>query len=179
MHTKISKYLSLILRHKPEELGIQLNDNGWTDIEILLDKINNNTDFNITFRLLKEVVDNNDKKRFDISEDGKKIRANQGLSVDIDLELIEAIPPRYLYHGTADRFVPSIREEGLKKMSRQYVHLSDNIESAETIGRRYGKVNILIIDTQAMRQDGYKFYQSKNSIWLIDFVPSKYIVNFH
>lgn len=169
---KISKFLSLILRHKPETIGIELDENGWIDIPALLEALAT-SGHGITLEEIEEVVNDNDKQRFIIS-DGR-IRANQGHSVDIALGLEAKIPPQMLYHGTATRFLNSIEQDGLMKMSRQHVHLSTNEETARSVGSRHGKPIILVVNSGHMYTDGYKFMLSENGVWLVDHVPFKYI----
>ena len=167
----LSKFMSLVLRHKPEEIGIKLDANGWVSIEDLVLKSNGK----LTDETIRSIVEQNDKKRFAISDDGKSVRANQGHSVNIDLDLRPTEPPEILYHGTASRFLDSIKSEGLKSQSRQHVHLSLEIETAKSVGQRYGKPVILEIDAHQMHQDGILFYVSKNGVWLTQSVPVKYI----
>lgn len=168
------KFLSLILRHKPETIGIQLDKNGWADVNELLSKLPKN--MKMSMEELEYIVENNNKKRYTLSEDKKRIRANQGHSINVDVELQEAIPPDCLYHGTDKRFVPSIEEEGLKPQSRLYVHLSTDFDTAVSVGKRHGnKLHIYLVDTKSMYEDGYKFYLSVNNIWLTKEVPSKYL----
>ena len=170
--TKVSKYLSFILRHKPEEIGMVLDSNGWGEIETL---INNTTDFKLTHELLDIVVETNDKQRFSISEDGKKIRANQGHSIEIDLGLSDIEPPEYLLHGTAERFWANIQIEGLVKGNRHHVHLTRVEAVAKSVGSRYGKPVILKIMSLEMSKEGFKFYKTANNVWLVELVPVKYI----
>jgi len=167
----LSKFMSLVLRHKPEEIGITLDENGWVLIEDLVRSSNGI----LTEEVVKSVVENNDKKRFAISENGNSIRANQGHSVKIDLGLNPSEPPELLYHGTASRFLKNIQSEGLKARSRHHVHLSLDIEIARSVGRRYGKPVILKIYSLKMHQNGYPFYLSDNGVWLTQSVPVKYI----
>jgi putative RNA 2'-phosphotransferase len=170
----ISKLMSLVLRHQPEAIGLQLDENGWANVEELIQKINaNGTRVDIATILI--VVETNDKKRFGFNEDKTMIRANQGHSIEVDLNLKPSIPPDILYHGTADRFVDSILKEGLTKQQRQHVHLSRQIETARAVGTRHGKPVILHINAKAMQDDGYLFYESENNVWLVDTVPTKYI----
>lgn len=171
-YKKISKYLSYILRHKPESIGLTLDVNGWANIDELIEKT---TEIAISKTLINEVVKTSDKQRFIISEDQMKIRANQGHSVNIDLNLVAKEPPNILYHGTAEDSVNPIMKEGIKPNSRQYVHLSENIETAWKVGSRHGKPVILTINCEAMFLDGYEFYLSNNGVWLTNYVPSKYI----
>lgn len=169
---KISKFLSLILRHQPETIGIKLDENGWVDIPVLLDAMAKSGN-SITTEQLETVVSDNDKKRFIIS-DGR-IRANQGHSIDIVLGLEAQSPPQTLYHGTASRFLERIKQDGLMKMSRQHVHLSTNEETARSVGVRHGKPVILLVKSGLMHADGYEFMLSDNGVWLVDSVPFKYI----
>ncbi|MFM2483476.1 RNA 2'-phosphotransferase [Celerinatantimonas sp. YJH-8] len=175
---QISKFLSLILRHKPDTIGIELDSNGWANIEEIIIKTNKFKYDGISplnLPLIKEVVKNNDKKRFSISEDGEYIRANQGHSINVDLQFQPISPPETLYHGTATRFLTSITEHGLKSQQRQYVHLSTDVETAITVGQRYGNPIVLEVKAQLMYKQGFKFYQAKNNVWLIDNVPSEFI----
>ncbi len=167
----ISKLLSLVLRHKPETIGIELDKNGWADVSELLSKIGRN----ISMDLLEEIVATSDKKRFAFNDAKTKIRANQGHSINVDVELKVVTPPKILYHGTADRFLESIMAKGLEKGNRLHVHLSENYDTATKVGIRHGKPLILKIDAEKMNNDGYKFYLSANNVWLTDFVPVKYI----
>ena len=170
----ISKLMSYALRHHPDSLGIQLNENGWTDVEILIKKVRKkHAGFN--FEKLIEVVESNDKQRFGFNDDKTKIRANQGHSVNIELELKTSTPPHTLYHGTVSKFISSIKEKGLIKGSRQHVHLSENLDTATQVAQRRGKAIILKVNTYKMMQDGYTFYLSENNVWLIDSVPAEYI----
>lgn len=174
--TKISKFLSLVLRHKPEAIGLTLDEQGWADIDELVDKANRSDQgITLTRSLLQDVVDSSDKKRFTVSENGQKIRAAQGHSVDIDLQLKPVEPPEFLYHGTATRFLDSILKEGLKPQQRQHVHLSKDVETATAVGQRYGKPVILTIKALLMHEQGFSFYLSENGVWLTDAVPKAYI----
>ena len=170
----VSKFLSLILRHQPEVIGITLDENGWTDVDELIAKMNTNG-HRISFDELEEVVETNDKQRFAFSDDYNKIRASQGHSVNISLGLDPQEPPEYLYHGTVAKFLESIRKEGLQRMSRQHLHLSRDRETAMKVGSRRGMPVILNINTGAMYKDGFLFYLSDNGVWLTDHVPAKYI----
>ncbi|WP_299891578.1 RNA 2'-phosphotransferase [uncultured Lacinutrix sp.] len=172
---RVSKFLSLILRHNPQKINLELDENGWANVEELLEKSNkNNTRFSM--ETLEEVVETNDKKRFTFNDDKTKIRANQGHSIKtIDLELKPIKPPTFLYHGTVGKFMKSIRAEGLQKMSRQHVHLSSDLETATKVGSRRGQAIILSIRTKDMHNKGYTFYKSKNDVWLTDKVPPEFI----
>lgn len=174
---KISKFISLVLRHKPEVINLKLDENGWTDVAELIAKSKRDSHEGFTFEELNEIVETNDKKRFIFNEDKTKIRANQGHSVDIDLVLKPKQPPEFLYHGTAQSNIDSILEKGIEKRSRQHVHLSQDKETATKVGMRHGKPTILIIKTQEMFNDGIEFYLSENNVWLTDFVDAKYISN--
>lgn len=169
---KVSKYFSYLLRHEPESIGLSLNENGWASIDELIHKT---IDFKLNRDLIEIVVETNDKKRFSISDDGLYIRANQGHSIDIELELKPIQPPEYLIHGTAERFVETIKKQGLKKMQRHHVHLSQSQVVARAVGARYGRPVLLTISAQDMFNDGFQFYKSENNVWLVDSVPEKYI----
>jgi len=171
---KISKFLSYVLRHKPEAIGIQLNSEGWIGVEELITAAKKEGN-NLSRALLDEVVFTNDKQRFAYSADGLSIRANQGHSVDIELALKPTTPPDTLYHGTATRFKVSIEQQGLIKKQRQYVHLSAIHETAISVGQRYGKPIVLSINSKQMHKDGHMFYLSKNGVWLTEFVQVNYI----
>ncbi|MDB5193572.1 MAG: 2-phosphotransferase [Segetibacter sp.] len=172
--TRLSKFISLVLRHKPETIGLELDENGWADTAALIDKMNSNG-MRITPQLLEQVVATNTKKRFSFNAGKTQIRANQGHSVDIDLQLTPAQPPSVLYHGTSETSVTAILETGLEKRSRQHVHLSSDIVTATTVGSRHGKPAILIVDAAGMYKDGFTFYLSDNDVWLTDEVPAKYL----
>ena len=170
----LSKFLSLVLRHKPEEIGLQLDQQGWASTQELLEKLQQRG-LQVDIDKLREVVRTNDKQRFKFSEDESKIRANQGHSIAIDLDLQAQKPPVMLYHGTALRNKTSILEKGLIKGSRQHVHLSNNKETAIKVGQRHGKPIVLVVDTQRMETDGFEFFLSDNGVWLTDHVPPEYI----
>lgn len=169
-----SKFLSLVLRHKPEEIGLVLDQNGWAAIDELI-ALANARGTNLSRAQIESIVENSDKKRFAISADGTKIRANQGHSVDIALGLSPQIPPERLYHGTATRFLELIRESGLHSASRQHVHLSSDLVTAEKVGSRHGKPVILTVESGQMARDGHLFYLSENGVWLTEAVPAKYL----
>lgn len=171
----ISKLLSLALRHQPHVLNLTLDEGGWVSVSVLLAALEQQNK-GVSLDELKEMVAENDKKRFAFSEDGTKIRASQGHSIPVDLGLEPVTPPQYLYHGTADKNVESILQEGLIKRSRQHVHLSLDTETAIKVGQRHGKPIVLRIDSEKMYQDGLSFYLSANQVWLTDSVPAQYIV---
>ena len=170
----ISKFLSKYLRHEPEALGLTLELGGWVAVEDLLAGAAK-VGFAITTEELRQVVAENDKRRFAFDETGTKIRANQGHSTEVYLQLEEVEPPKRLYHGTVARFVDAIRADGLKKMNRHDVHLSKDLATATKVGERRGKPVILVIDSAKMAADGYKFRLSANGVWLTDHVPPRYI----
>ncbi|MFK8266591.1 RNA 2'-phosphotransferase [Capnocytophaga cynodegmi] len=172
-YKKISKFISLVLRHSPEVIGISLDKNGWTDTGILIKKLSSK--FDIDLNILKEIVASDDKQRYSFSSDFTKIRANQGHSVSVDLELLPQKPPVILYHGTAQRFVQSIYQKGIQKQNRQYVHLSKDVETAQKVGSRHGEVFVFQIDTHKMLSEGYLFYLSENGVWLTDEVPVRFL----
>jgi putative RNA 2'-phosphotransferase len=169
---QISKFLCKFLRHSPEKLGIQLDSAGWIDIDTLLLACYN-YGFPISLNDLSRVVEQDDKQRFSI-KDGK-IRANQGHSIPVDLELTPMQPPVVLYHGTATRFLDSILSSGLTKQKRTHVHLTKDMEVAKSVGSRYGEPVVLIVDSYGMYGDYYNFYLTDNNVWLTDRVPVEYI----
>ena len=171
---KLSVFISLILRHKPSEIGIQLDEHGWANVVELINGINN-TGRNIDLEILKEIVRTDNKQRYSFNEDKSLIRANQGHSIPVDVELKEQQPPQFLYHGTASRFIDSIMQEGLKPMSRLYVHLSRDVETAMKVGKRHGEPVVLKIRSKEMHDDGIKFYLSENGVWLTNCIDKKYI----
>lgn len=171
---RISKFLSFVLRHKPEAAGITLSPEGWIDIDLLIKGCCSNGQ-PITREILEEIVTTNPKKRFSFSEDGQRIRANQGHSVDVNLGYKPAMPPELLYHGTVERFLQAIKTGGLRRMKRHHVHLSPDIATARNVGGRRGKPVILVIRAGEMHHDGYIFSISANGVWLTDHVPAQYI----
>lgn len=173
---RLGRFLSLVLRHDPGAAGITLDEHGWADVEALLAGVNR-TGRKIDMATLERIVRENNKHRYSFNGDRTKIRANQGHSLTVDVELKETEPPDYLYHGTATRFLPSIQREGIRKMSRQHVHLSGDFETAIAVGRRHGIPTVITIDAGAMARDGVKFYRSENGVWLCGEVPTKYFVS--
>jgi putative RNA 2'-phosphotransferase len=171
---KISKYLSKHLRHTPERLGITLAPGGWVSVEELLAACAARR-FAITRSELEEVVANNDKQRFSFDTTRERIRANQGHSIEIDLQLTPQIPPVILYHGTSKTSVESILDKGLLKMSRHHVHLSQDIETARKVGARHGYPVVFAVDAASMHEAGFCFCCSDNGVWLIDSVPPEYL----
>lgn len=171
--TRISKYMSLILRHKPEVIGIKLDAHGWEDVDSLLAGIGRK--YPIDQDILEEIVRSDGKQRYSFNEDRTMIRANQGHSIQVDVELHATEPPETLYHGTAERFAVSIEAKGLLPQSRLYVHLSPDTETAEKVGRRHGKPVIYLVSAGQMRREGYIFYLSANGVWLTKTVPAQYL----
>ena len=172
--TRISKFLSLILRHQPARIGLKLEGAGWVGATDLLEAVNRNG-VSLTLDQLKGVVATNDKKRFEFSEDGQRIRASQGHSVEVDLQYESQVPPELLYHGTPERFVESIRATGLNKGQRHHVHLSPDPQTATKVGERRGRPMVLSIRSGEMHRQGHVFYRSANGVWLVDHVPPQFI----
>ena len=173
--TRRSKFLSLVLRHQPDAAGVELDASGWADVDAILagcEKARRG----MTRDELDRIVATNAKKRFEFSPDGKFIRASQGHSVEVDLQYEPMAPPEALYHGTATRFVESIRAQGLQKMNRHHVHLSATTKPALDVGARYGKPVLLTIRAAAMHEAGAAFYRSTNGVWLVDHVPVEFIM---
>lgn len=175
MSKEISKLLSLILRHNPGKYGIVLDSGGWTPIEPLIAKVKGAGNPGFDRAALEAVVENNDKQRFTISDDGLRIRAAQGHSVAVDLGIKPSQPPAILYHGTAVGNLDSIRSQGLLPGRRQQVHLSLEYQTAITVGGRHGKPIVLRVDAAQMFADGIAFFKAENGVWLTDHVPSKYL----
>lgn len=171
---KISKHLSKHLRHQPDRIGLELDSAGWVSVDNLLRSCAKNN-FRISLAELKEVVEKNDKKRFSFNENETLIRANQGHSIAIDLQLTSQIPPKILYHGTGHGAVEAILRQGLLRMSRHHVHLSTDIATAERVGKRHGCPVVFAVNSEAMQETGYSFYCSKNGVWLVEEVPPKYL----
>ncbi|MFG2114999.1 RNA 2'-phosphotransferase [Streptomyces sp. NPDC048718] len=169
---RVSKYLSKHLRHQPDRIGIALDPHGWTEIDTLL-RAAAAHGFPITRAELDHVVAANDKKRFTV--EGTRIRAAQGHTIPVDLDLPPAEPPAYLYHGTIAARLPAIREEGLRSMARHHVHLSRDRETATRVGARRGRPVVLAVDAGAMHQGGHVFHVSANGVWLTAAVPPRYI----
>lgn len=170
----VSKYLAKYLRHSPHELGLTLQPGGWVPVDHLLSAAQN-YGFPISYDELVECVETNDKQRFAFDVSGELIRANQGHSVEVDLQLAECEPPDTLYHGTVERFLPSILKDGLVRGKRHHIHLSKDLETATKVGARRGKPVVLTVDARRMHQDGQKFYLSVNGVWLTDSVPPSYL----
>ncbi len=173
--TSLSRFISLILRHKPDTVGLSLDRQGYVSIDALIEAINSKSNFFIDVSMLDFIVRTDNKKRYSYSSDGTMIRANQGHSVNVDLGLKECTPPRVLYHGTGKKYLESILREGLKSKSRIHVHLSSDKDTAVDVGKRHGKPVVLKVEAGLMYSKGYKFYLSENGVWLCDSVPVEYI----
>lgn len=171
---RTSKFLSLILRHEPERVGLILDNAGWVGVTELLEAVSRHG-VSLTLDELKYVVASNDKRRFAFSEDGQRIRASQGHSIEVDLQYEPQVPPEFLYHGTPERFVPSIRATGLNKGQRHHVHLSSDPQTAAKVGQRRGRPVVLTIRSGEMHHQGYMFYRSANGVWLVDQVPAQFL----
>lgn len=171
---KLSKFLSLVLRHQPETIGLSLDEGGWAEVEELIQK-SRSQQLELDFGKLSYIVESNDKQRFSFSPDLQKIRARQGHSIPVNLGLVAQEPPCLLFHGTATRNVDAIQQKGLIKGARHHVHLSTERETALKVGRRYGKPVILQINAGEMYKEGFVFYCSENGVWLTDHVPTQYI----
>ena len=168
-----SRFIALILRHKPEVIGITLDNHGWANVDELIKGVNKT--HQLTVEMLEDIVRLDDKKRYSFNEDKTLIRANQGHSISVDVELKKAIPPTVLYHGTGDKYVSSIDSMGLISKSRLYVHLSADYGTAVKVGSRHGRAVVYTVDTINMIKDGHEFYISENGVWLTETVPIKYL----
>ncbi len=171
--SKTSKFIALILRHKPETIGITLDEHGWANVDELIAGIAKTRPF--TMSMLEEIVATDDKQRYSFNEDKTLIRANQGHSVPVDVELEKKTPPEFLYHGTGEKYISAIKEKGLLPMSRLYVHLSGDYQTAVKVGTRHGKPVVFLIAAREMEKAGYSFYQSVNGVWLTKAVPVQYL----
>ena len=171
--TDTSKFLSLILRHKPETIGIKLDEHGWADVSELISGISKTRPFDM--KMLEEIVRTDSKQRYSFNEDKTLIRANQGHSIPVDVELEKKTPPEFLYHGTGEKFVSSIDKEGLLSKSRLYVHLSKDTDTAVKVGSRHGKPVVYRVADGKMAGEGYEFFLSVNGVWLTKAVPAEYL----
>jgi putative RNA 2'-phosphotransferase len=170
----ISKYIAMILRHKPEEIGITLDEHGWANTNELIAGVKKKyPEFGLTHLMF--IVESDEKHRYSFGDDMQLIRANQGHSIPVDLELEAVKPPEYLWHGSGQKYFELICEQGLIPKSRQYVHLSTDINTAEDVGKRHGEPVIFSVDAGQMYRDGYEFFLSENSVWLTKEVPVKYL----
>lgn len=170
---EVSKYMSLILRHKPEAIGINLDEHGWANVDELIAGIAKDHEFNMD--ILEEIVRTDEKQRYSFNEDKTLIRANQGHSIPVDVELEEKEPPEILWHGTGEKYVTAIDAQGLVPKSRLYVHLSKDEETAVKVGKRHGNPVLYQVKAKQMYEEGYKFYLSVNGVWLTKEVPVKYL----
>jgi putative RNA 2'-phosphotransferase len=172
--TKISKFLSLVLRHKPDAIGLRLDKAGWASIAELVEK-GRKAGVDLNPDLVHRIVATSDKQRFTISSDGKRIRANQGHTIPVDLGLRKTAPPELLYHGTSTRNLASICQDGIKRGKRNHVHLSPDVASALRVGRRHGTPVVLVVQAGQMHRDGFRFFLSENGVWLTEYVPAGYL----
>lgn len=175
LYVCLGKQIAYVLRHNPTSIGITLDSNGWANVDELIDGINRSNK-RIDRDILAEIVACDEKHRFSFNDDNSKIRANQGHSIVVDVELAELTPPNVLYHGTATRFLDGIKQNGIRKRSRNYVHLSLDVQTAIKVGARHGTPVVLKIDAARMSRDGFKFYLSANGVWLTDCVPFDYVI---
>ncbi|MEN6586583.1 MAG: RNA 2'-phosphotransferase [Sulfuricella sp.] len=174
-YAETSKFLSYVLRHEPQTIGLALDREGWADIAALIAGAKQ-SGRELDEELIRAVVESSDKKRFAISEDGLRIRAVQGHSMEsVAISYEERMPPEMLYHGTATRFLESILKEGLRSGERQHVHLSDDEQTATAVGQRYGKPVVLKIEALRMYRQGFKFFQAENGVWLTEHVPADFL----
>lgn len=167
------KFIALILRHKPEAIGIHLDEHGWANVDELIAGIAKTQEFNMA--MLEEIVRTDNKQRYSFNDDKTKIRANQGHSIPVDVELEQKTPPDVLWHGTGEKYVSSIEAEGLIPKTRLYVHLSSDHDTAIKVGSRHGKPVVYEVAAKEMQDDGYTFFQSVNGVWLTKQVPAKYL----
>ena len=171
--TDTSRFLSLILRHKPDVIGISLDEHGWASVPEIIEGIGRTRPFNM--EMLEEIVRTDEKMRYSFNQDKTKIRANQGHSLPVDAELTPCEPPEFLYHGTGEKYLTSIEKNGLIPKTRLYVHLSREYDTAVNVGSRHGKPIVYKVNTAKMSQDGYKFFISANGVWLTKAVPPEYL----
>jgi len=179
-YVNLSKWLSLILRHKPESIGLKLEKDGWVDVLELIEKMKKHNTHNhaITFDILEYIVNNDNKMRYSFNENRSKIRANQGHSTDVSVKFKKINPPKFLYHGTSIDKITSINKSGLKSMNRQYVHLSGDVKTAIKVGSRHGIPIILVIKAQEMHNDGIDIFISENNVYLTKKVETKYLTGY-
>ena len=170
-----SKFISLILRHNPQVIGISLDEHGWADVQDLIEGINRSEGHFLDMDTLKEIVRTDEKQRYSFNEGHTLIRANQGHSIPVDVELEEKTPPDILWHGTGQKYVSSIDVQGLIPKSRLYVHLSSDMETARKVGSRHGRPVIYQVECRKMTEDGYRFFLSANHVWLTKEVPAEYL----
>ena len=171
---RLGRFISLVLRHDPSAAGVVLDEHGWVDVSALLTGMNARG-HRIDMATLERIVASNNKHRYSFDGDHKRIRANQGHSVPVDVELTPVTPPSVLYHGTAERFLGSIKEQGITRQARQHVHLSADVSTAMAVGKRHGRPIVLRVDAAAMARDGRQFWLSENGVWLCAEVPREYV----
>lgn len=171
--TSTSKFISLILRHRPEVIGITLDEHGWANVSELIAGVGRTHALDMS--MLEEIVHTDSKRRYSFSEDKTLIRANQGHSVPVDVELEKVVPPEILYHGTGEKYTASVNVQGLLPMSRLYVHMSPDMDTARKVGQRHGKPVIYVVKSGEMQKTGYDFFRSLNGVWLTKHVPAKYL----
>lgn len=171
--TKVGKYVSMLLRHHPEEAGVVLDEHGWTDVGDLVEKVAPR--YPLTEELLHQLAFGKDKQRYEFSEDGKMVRAVHGHSVQVDLGYESKEPPQFLYHGTAEKSREMIEKSGLQRMERQYVHLSEFVKQAVEVGRRHGKLVLYRIKAREMYEKGVIFFKSTSGVWLTESVPVEFL----
>ncbi len=172
--TKMGRFLSLVLRHQPQAAGITLDQNGWASVDELIRGVNR-TGRRLDRAALDRIVAENSKQRYSFNEDRTRIRANQGHSLTVDVELKQQMPPAVLYHGTAQHYVQSILQQGIRRGTRQHVHLTEDQKLAAKVGSRHGQPAVLAVDAADMHQAGYLFYRSENDVWLCEHVPAIYM----
>lgn len=176
--TAVSKFLSYVLRHHPEAIGLEIDENGWAKVDVLIEKAKKNGK-NLDREVIQQIIEKSSKKRFIFSSDGEYIRAGYGHSMDVDLKLKSKAPPEKLFHGTASDNISAIIDDGIRARNRNFVHLSSTIDEARNVGGRHGRPVILRVLAQQMNCEGFDFYQSESeeSIWLTKYVPPEYIDN--
>lgn len=168
-----SKYISLILRHRPEVIGISLDEHGWANVDDLIEGVSRT--HRLDMKILEEIVRSDNKQRYSFNEDKTLIRANQGHSIAVDVELEKVVPPKVLYHGSGMKYMSSIDSQGLIAKSRLYVHLSSDVDTARAVGKRHGKPVIYKVDACKMHDMGYEFFKSVNGVWLTKSVPAMFL----
>lgn len=170
---RVGRLLSLVLRHQPESLGLSLDQEGYVPVEALLSALQQRKNIALSLEDLEQIVAEDNKARYGFDPEKKRIRARQGHSLQVDLGLLPQIPPNILYHGTATKYLESILQQGLLPQTRQYVHLSQSLDTAKTVGRRHGELVLFQLETAALLEEGHHFFLSENAVWLTDFVPAK------
>ncbi len=172
--TRISKYIALLLRHQPEKAGLVMDEHGWVRTDDLIRGVSESYDFDR--ELLEKIVREDEKQRYAFNEDHSLIRASQGHSIPVDVQLQVCEPPEYLFHGTGEKYLQSIQSQGLLPKSRLYVHLSADPDTAYKTGQRHGRSVVLTVRAREMRDAGHIFYRSANGVWLCEKVPAAYLI---